>query len=158
MADVVSPAVRSRMMSGIRGKHTRPEMLVRRCLFSAGFRYRLHRKDLPGAPDIVLPKYRAAIFVHGCFWHMHGGCRFAKLPSSNKRFWQQKLAGNRDRDRMNVTLLIQSGWRVLVVWECVTRDGPMVESLPDILASWLHGDSQFSELPESPSGAAAIQF
>lgn len=155
MTDVVSPAVRSRMMSGIRGKHTRPEMMVRRILFSKGFRYRLHRKDLPGAPDIVLPKYRAAIYVHGCFWHMHEGCRLAKFPSSNQQFWQKKLVGNRDRDRKNITRLMQSGWRVMVVWECMTRDGLLREALPDKLVYWLHSTSKFAELPDSASVGAA---
>ncbi len=151
--DVVSPTVRSRMMSGIRGKNTRPELLIRKILFAAGFRFRLHRRDLPGMPDIVLPKYRAAIFVHGCFWHMHEGCRYAKLPSSNERFWQKKLAGNRKRDRKNIGLLMDAGWRVLVVWECMTRVERLCESLPGKLASWLHGRSRFAHLPASPPKA-----
>ena len=90
MVDIVSPAVRSRMMAGIQGKNTRPEVWVRKTLHAAGYRFRLHRRDLPGAPDIVLPGRKIAIFVHGCFWHMHGGCRLAKLPSTRTEFWQAK--------------------------------------------------------------------
>lgn len=135
------------MMSGIRGKDTRPELLIRRILFASGFRFRLHRRDLPGMPDIVLPKYRAAIFVHGCFWHMHEGCRYAKLPSSNEQFWHEKLGSNRERDRKNINLLMEAGWRVLVVWECMTRVEAPYEELPGQLASWLLGCSRFAQLP-----------
>lgn len=141
------------MMSGIRGKNTRPELLVRKILFAAGFRFRLHRRDLPGMPDIVLPKYRAAILVHGCFWHMHEGCRYAKLPSSNVRFWRKKLARNRERDQKNIDLLMDAGWRVLVVWECMTRVERLCEALPGKLESWLHGRSRLAKLPASPPKA-----
>lgn len=151
--DVVSPTVRSQMMSGIRGKNTRPELLVRKILFATGFRFRLHRRDLPGMPDIVLPKYRAAIFVHGCFWHMHEGCRYAKVPSSNKEFWRNKLASNRERDRTSIDQLTDAGWRVLVVWECMTRGDRRWETLPGKLASWLQGRSRFAQLPASPPRA-----
>src|SRR5690349_6902310 len=96
--DVVGPAARSRMMAGIRGKDTKPEMLVRRCLTAAGARYRLHRRDLPGAPDIALPGAKVAIFVHGCFWHVHCGCRFAATPATRPEFWRAKLQGNVERD------------------------------------------------------------
>lgn len=136
-------------MSGIRGKNTRPEVMVRKILFSAGFRYRLHRRDLPGVPDIVLPRYRATIFVHGCFWHMHEGCHLAKFPNSNSLFWQRKLLGNQERDSKNIASLMESGWRVLVVWECMTRIEPLRDSLHEKIISWLHGDSQFAELPEN---------
>jgi len=145
--DIVSPTVRSRMMSGIRGKNTRPELLIRRILFAAGYRFRLHRKDLPGTPDIVLSKYRAVIFIHGCFWHMHDGCRFAKIPSSRKQFWRRKLAGNRERDRRSIDELMAAGWRVLVVWECMTRSETSCNALSQRLDSWLQGRRQFAELP-----------
>jgi len=105
-------------MAAIRGKDTKPEMLVRRYLHRAGFRYRLHAKDLPGKPDIVLPKYRAVIFVHGCFWHRHEGCKNAVMPKTNEAFWRKKLEGNVQRDRRNEEKLKKQGWRVLTVWEC----------------------------------------
>jgi DNA mismatch endonuclease (patch repair protein) len=106
------------MMAGIRGKNTRPEMLVRQFLHDRGFRYRLHMKNLPGSPDIVLPKWRVAILVHGCFWHRHEGCRYATTPTSNVERWQTKFAENVARDRRNIADLITAGWRVLVLWEC----------------------------------------
>lgn len=120
MADVVDKATRSRMMSGIKAKDTAPEMLVRRFLHSHGFRYRLHVKDLPGKPDIVLPKYHTVIFVHGCFWHQHPGCKDVVLPKSNTKFWKDKLEGNAKRDVGNIAELGRLGWRCLVVWECET--------------------------------------
>lgn len=122
MVDIVDKATRSRMMAGIGGKNTRPEMAVRKHLFAAGFRYRLHRRDLPGRPDIVLPKYKTVIFVHGCFWHRHAGCRFAATPATHAQFWQEKLDGNVKRDRRSARALRAAGWRVLRVWEC--RTGP----------------------------------
>jgi len=130
--DVVDRRTRSRMMAGITGRNTRPEMAVRRALHVAGFRFRLHRKDLPGSPDIVLPRYRTVVFVHGCFWHRHAGCRLAKLPASNADFWRVKLEGNVQRDRNAVKALLAGGWRVLTVWECAIRDqsiGPKIGQL-----------------------------
>lgn len=109
------------MMAGIRRADTKPELLVRKALFSKGFRFRLHRKDLPGSPDIVLPRHRVVFFVHGCFWHQHSGCPLVKKPATNPEFWSTKLGKNQERDRRNVEALIQAGWRVRVVWECVTR-------------------------------------
>ena len=120
MSDIVTPEVRSRMMRGIRGKDTEPELIVRRYLHSHGFRYSLHVKGLPGRPDIVLPKYGMVIFVHGCFWHRHPGCRLAYQPKSRQEFWEAKLAGNAERDVRDVTRLGALGWRVLTVWECGT--------------------------------------
>ena len=111
MTDIVDPATRSRMMSGIRGKDTRPEMLVRKALHARGFRFRLHVKDLPGRPDIVLPKFRAVIFVHGCFWHRHHGCRLAYTPKSNTQFWLDKLESNMRRDKLALTALDALGWQ-----------------------------------------------
>lgn len=118
MADIVSKAVRSRMMSNIRGKHTKPELAVRSHLHRAGFRFALHRSDLPGRPDIVLPKYRAVVFVHGCFWHRHAGCRFAYTPKTNTEFWMEKISGNVARDLKTEAALMELGWRVLTIWEC----------------------------------------
>ena len=115
--DVHSPTQRSFNMSKIRGKDTRPEMVVRRWLWANGYRYRLHRKDLPGRPDIVLSKYHAIIFVHGCFWHRHG-CKYSTFPSTRQNFWQTKFEGNVQRDKDNQARLTSQGWRVFVLWEC----------------------------------------
>jgi DNA mismatch endonuclease (patch repair protein) len=139
VADVVEPAVRGRMMSGIRGKNTKPEMLVRRALFASGYRFRLHRRDLPGAPDIVLPGRKVAIFAHGCFWHMHAGCKNAKLPSTRREFWRGKLEANVERDRRAIELLLTDGWRVLTVWECATRDAIALTNLRESLSRWIEG-------------------
>lgn len=124
MADIVDPQTRSRMMSGIRGKDTKPEMVVRRLLHGMGYRYRLHAKDLPGRPDIVFRRRRLAIFVHGCFWHRHADpeCRLAPMPKSRIEFWTAKLEGNRARDQGNVASLEAMGWKVLVLWQCQLKD------------------------------------
>ncbi len=115
--DVVDAATRSRMMAGIRGKDTKPELIVRRFLHRAGPRFRLHAK-LPGKPDLVLPKHRAAVFVHGCFWHRHEGCRYATTPANNAAAWQEKFAANVRRDAKVRQQLEELGWRVLVIWSC----------------------------------------
>lgn len=121
MTDVVDAATRSRMMAGIRGKNTRPELFLRKTLHAMGFRYRLGGKGLPGKPDIVFPKLRVVIFVHGCFWHMHE-CKYFKLPATNSQFWREKLEGNVRRDRRVVDELQSKGWTVLTVWECELRE------------------------------------
>lgn len=118
MTDRLTPQRRSWNMSRIRGRDTLPERAVRSALHRAGYRFRLHRKDLPGRPDIVLPKHSIVVFVHGCFWHRHPGCRFAYTPKSRITFWQQKFDGNVERDRRNVRALRALGWRVITVWEC----------------------------------------
>ena len=115
--DVVDQATRSRMMSGIRGKNTKPELIVRSFLHREGFRFRLHTK-LPGKPDLVLRKYHAAVFVHGCFWHRHQGCRFTTTPANNALSWQEKFTDNVRRDAKVKQQLEALGWRVLVVWSC----------------------------------------
>ena len=137
MVDVVSPESISRMMSGIRGKDTKPEMIVRKALFAAGYRFRLHRRDLPGAPDVVMPGRKIAIFVHGCFWHKHAKCKYAKLPSTRPEFWQGKLAGNVKRDQKAMDALVTSGWRVLTVWECSTRNAAAIVTLRETLGKWI---------------------
>ncbi|WP_316897224.1 very short patch repair endonuclease [Pseudodesulfovibrio indicus] len=118
MADIVDSKTRSRMMSGIKGKNTKPEMLVRRHLHRKGLRFRLHRKDLPGKPDLIFPGRMIALFVHGCFWHRHEGCPKATTPSTNSRFWEKKFSGNVSRDKRVKDELEQLGWKVLVIWEC----------------------------------------
>ena len=127
MSDVLTPAQRRRNMQAIRGRDTAPEMIVRRMIHGMGFRYRLHRRDLPGCPDIVLPRLRRAILVHGCFWHQHPGCVYATRPAPRPAFWAAKLKGNADRDKRVTRALRRLGWRILVVWECQTRDAPRLE-------------------------------
>jgi DNA mismatch endonuclease (patch repair protein) len=122
--DTVDTETRSRMMSGIRGKDTKPEMAVRRFLYDRGYRYRIHRKDLAGKPDIVIPRLRVCIFVHGCFWHRHPGCPFATTPKTRPEFWNEKFQKNVARDLANIDALGAAGWNVLVVWECELKNEP----------------------------------
>jgi len=122
MTDIMSRDKRSKLMSRIRSTNTKPEMIVRRLLWHAGYRYRLHGKHLPGNPDIYFPSKRKAIFVHGCFWHLHPGCPNVRLPKSREDFWIPKLEGNRARDLENQAKLRAMNWDVLVVWECETSD------------------------------------
>lgn len=138
MADVVSSEVRSRMMSGIRGKDTKPEMIVRRGLHARGYRFRLHDKGLPGRPDLVFPKYRAVIFVHGCFWHGHD-CHLFKWPKTREEFWRTKIQGNQVRDRLAVLRLRKLGWRVRTVWECELRKlaSSETEEVMTAMARWI---------------------
>jgi DNA mismatch endonuclease (patch repair protein) len=116
--DIWSKEKRSEVMSKIRGKNTKPEMILRSGLFRKGFRFRVNQKDLPGKPDIVLRKYRTVIFVHGCFWHFHKNCKEGRIPSSNSHFWKEKLEKNIKKDKKNIKALINIGWKVIVVWEC----------------------------------------
>ena len=150
MADVVSPEVRSRMMSGIRGKDTKPEMIVRRGLHAMGFRYKLHDKRLPGRPDLVLPKYRAVIFVHGCFWHKHD-CKYFKWPKTRKEFWRSKIEKNVARDKTAMEVLKNSGWRVAVVWECSFRDASDVSERIRLLGNWVSSDRQEIQISGDPT-------
>jgi len=142
LADVVDPATRSRMMSGIRGKDTKPEMLIRRALHARGFRYRLHCKDLPGKPDLCFPKYRAVIFVHGCFWHGHD-CHLFKWPKTRPEFWREKIGRNREVDRRAIGLLEAAGWRVGVVWECALKGRQKIgfDAISERLSEWLTSDA-----------------
>jgi DNA mismatch endonuclease, patch repair protein len=118
MADVHSAAIRSYNMSRIKGKDTKPEMLVRKFLHAQGFRYRLHDKKLPGKPDIVLPKYRTVIFVHGCFWHGHKDCRKASIPKTRTMWWRSKISATMQNDSTAVLRLLKGGWQVIEIWEC----------------------------------------
>lgn len=122
MTDIYEPRKRSEIMSRIRGRGTKPEIIVRRIAHNLGFRFRLHRKELPGRPDIVFPRHRAVIMVHGCFWHRHPGCKHASSPKTRKSYWKNKLEDNVARDRRNETALRKLGWRVMVIWECETKD------------------------------------
>jgi len=120
--DKLSPEQRSRNMANIKGKDTKPEKIVRSILHSMGYRFRLHNKQLPGKPDIVLPRYRSVVFVHGCFWHGHDGCKRATMPTTRAEFWQNKIAGNRERDSRNIAALENLGYRCLIVWQCDLKD------------------------------------
>ncbi len=120
--DVMSAAQRSRTMSRVRAQHTKPELAVRRLLFAEGYRYRLHRKDLPGSPDIVFPSRKKVVFVHGCFWHRHQSCRLATTPKSRAEFWSRKFSANIERDNRNHAELIRLGWEVRIVWQCELND------------------------------------
>lgn len=151
MADRLTPEQRSRNMSRIRGKDTKPEMLVRRCLHSMGFRFRLHRKDIPGCPDIVLPRHRAVIFVHGCFWHLHG-CPNSRMPATRPEFWEVKLKRNAERDKDAQAGLKNAGWRVFVVWECaLTGRGRLSpEELGEHLKGFLESNQTEGQIPHVP--------
>ena len=129
MVDVHDKATRSYNMSQIKGKNTKPEMLVRKFLFSKGFRYKLHDKNLPGKPDIVLPKYKAVIFVHGCFWHGHDNCKYFVLPKTRTDWWQQKINRNRQSDFDNFIKLTKDGWRVFTIFECELKSDKLEQSL-----------------------------
>ena len=145
--DVVNRVTRSRMMAGIRGRNTKPEMMVRSLLHRAGLRFRLQAKGLPGRPDIVMRSRRVAIFVHGCFWHRHRGCRFAAVPKTRASFWARKLDANVTRDKRSIEILIQDGWRVLVVWECsVPRGLEDGLALQEALTRWVFSPLQYAEL------------
>lgn len=122
MADVMTPEQRSRCMAAIKGKDTKPEMIVRKYLFSRGMRFRVQVRKLPGNPDIVLPKYKTVIFVNGCFWHGHEGCKYFRLPKSNIEFWKEKIERNIERDRESMQALLDLGWKIIRVWECELRN------------------------------------
>jgi len=145
--DVVDSRTRSRMMRGIKSSDTKPELFLRRYLHSLGYRFRLHRKDLPGSPDLVLPRYRLAIFVHGCFWHRHSGCFYTATPKTRQAFWEEKFRGNVRRDNRSYTGLHALGWRVLVIWECGFKH--CTESLADI-PLMINATSQYQEWPTMP--------
>jgi len=147
MADIVDPATRSRMMSGIRGRNTRIEVAVRKGLFALGYRYRTDVRSLPGRPDIVLPRWNAVVLVHGCFWHAHD-CGLCRIPATRPEFWREKLEGNARRDRRNEAALNDAGWRIAIVWECALR-GRGASALGEVINSlhaWIRGREQMIEL------------
>lgn len=132
----MTPQQRHDCMSHIRSKNTKPEQLVRRALWHLGFRYRLHVKDLPGKPDIVLPKYKAVIFINGCFWHGHDGCKDFVIPKSNTAFWLRKIGKNKERDTRDGVALASAGWKVITIWECELKK-PVIEATLDSLVQAL---------------------
>lgn len=147
MSDILTPEQRSRHMARIRGRDTKPELLVRRALHARGFRYRLHAKELPGRPDMVFPRRRAVVLVHGCFWHGHD-CPLFRLPGSRREFWEAKISGNRTRDGVVLARLLELGWRALQVWECGFR-GPGklgLDTVIDQCEAWLRSDSVDGEV------------
>ena len=133
MADVHTPEIRSYNMSRIRNKNTKPEEIVRKYLFSQGFRYRKNDARLPGKPDIVLPKYKTVVFVNGCFWHGHDGCRYFVWPKNNAEFWKEKISGNNQRDKRNHHLLAEQGWIVIEIWECELKKNTLQETLVSLV-------------------------
>lgn len=150
MADIVSKSKRSIMMSGIRSKDTRIEVGLRKALFARGVRYRKNVQSLPGKPDIVISKYSAAVFVHGCFWHMHD-CGLFKIPATRGEFWESKIAGNRKRDEKNKEALFFLGWRVAVVWECALRGRKEeeIDSVAKTVIAWLASKNRYLEISGS---------
>lgn len=151
MGDIVNQETRSRMMSRIRDRDTVPELLIRKGLFSRGYRFRLHCSKLPGKPDLVLKKYKAAIFVHGCFWHGHQ-CHLFKWPQTRPEFWKKKILGNMDRDRDSLGKLAKEGWRSLVIWECALKGKFRLvpEELLDRVESFLVGEAPILEITSPP--------
>lgn len=149
LTDVVDAATRSRMMSGIKGKNTSPEILIRKALHSRGFRFRLHVKYLPGKPDLVFPKYKSVVFIHGCFWHGHQ-CRYFKVPSTRSDFWLDKIEKNKARDELQLMKLRTSGWRVLVIWECSIRLMKKQKSctLIDQISDWLLSEDEYRQFDD----------
>jgi DNA mismatch endonuclease (patch repair protein) len=139
--DIMPAEARSRLMARIGGRNTKPEVSLRKALFRLGFRYRLHPRDIPGRPDMVFPRWRAAVFVHGCFWHGHD-CHLFRWPKGNAEFWQAKISGNVERDRRTLDTLVAQGWRVLIVWECAMRGRHRlpVEAIAQSVADWLASD------------------
>ena len=153
MPDIVDRATRSRMMAGIGTRNTKPELVLRRAMHARGLRYRLHNRKLPGTPDLVFRRFEAVCFVHGCFWHRHAGCRFSTTPATRVEFWQAKFEANVDRDRRKRAELLESGWRVAVVWECALRKGGEVGTASEV-DHWLRGNSrEFETSPGAEVGS-----
>ena len=153
MTDVVDKKTRSRMMSGIRGKNTRPELIIRKALYSRGFRYKLHDKKLPGKPDLVFPEYYSVMFIHGCFWHGHN-CHLFKWPSTHPKFWQIKINRNREVDERNYKQLNKDGWYILTIWECGLK-GKSRKPLPEIIertSHWLKYETRNKQIKGKNSG------
>jgi DNA mismatch endonuclease (patch repair protein) len=152
VTDTISRAARSAHMARIRGRNTLPERRLRSALHAKGFRYRLNVRSLPGSPDIVLPRYRAAVFVHGCFWHRHARCKLAYTPNSNTKFWKDKFDANVDRDRRQISALNEKGWRVTVVWECKVRSAHGLTQELERLSKWIIATDRCEADPRSGCG------
>lgn len=153
MVDTVTPEVRSRMMAAVKSRNTSTETSIRKALHALGFRYRVHKRIGKSRPDILLNKYSAAIFVHGCFWHGHSGCRYARMPKSNVEFWETKIERNVARDARNEDEMAAMGWRIVLVWECAIRDLGVTE-VRDRIADWLkHGGERLEIRSEVEVGA-----
>jgi len=150
LVDIVDPTTRSRMMSGIHAKNTSPELIVRKALHARGFRFRVHSAGLPGKPDIVLPKYKAVVLIHGCFWHGHN-CRYFKIPQTRTEFWLDKIGKNRARDALQIQNLNSAGWRSLTIWECAIRKMKSTKSddLIELISEWINSNSPNREIDES---------
>ena len=146
MTDIVSQETRSRMMAGIQGKDTKPEMILRKALHARGLRYRLHAGHVPGRPDLVFAKYRVVIFVHGCFWHRHKGCCYATTPATRPDFWKRKFAANVKRDQDVRHVLASSGWRVATEWECALRKHDLVPVAIQSVMNWLNSEEALLEI------------
>ena len=159
MVDVVSKTKRSEMMSGIRGKNTKPEREIGKMIHARGFRYRLHHAGLPGKPDFVFPRYRAVILVNGCFWHGHG-CHLFKWPKSRPEFWKEKIGRNIERDRENLAKYANLGWRVAVVWECALKGRARIRSqmIAGQLTGWLQGEVPFIEIRGDEASEESAEF
>ena len=149
VADFMSPQQRSRAMSRVRGRDTEIECLVRSLLHRSGFRFRKNVPNLPGRPDIALPKYKAAIFVHGCFWHGHCGCRRSTIPATRTDFWQEKIARTMERDKEKTEALFAASWRVGVLWQCALRSPGLVLPASDTLIDWIRSGRSWIEIPSS---------
>lgn len=154
--DKKTPAERSANMSAVKNKNTRPELFVRSIMHKSGYRYSLHRPDLPGKPDLVLPKYNTVIFVNGCFWHSHKNCKKAELPKSNVDFWRQKIQSNVERDKKNYSDLLELGWRVLVIWSCSCQKKE-VHLLFSQIKEFLEGNEKFCEIGEVKNSSPVNQ-
>lgn len=151
--NMLTDASRSKNMAAIKGKNTKPEMVIRRFLHAEGFRFRLHRKDLPGSPDLVLPRYNLAVFVHGCFWHRHKGCHYASFPKTRVDFWDKKFSSNIHRDMKAQQDLLNKGWRVLVIWECGLKH---CSNVVDEIVRSVQSTASFGEWPSTPPRARDI--
>ena len=155
MTDLVSSQTRSRIMASVRRRDTRPELVIRHSLHRLGFRFRVSDRSLPGSPDIKLSRYRTVIFVNGCFWHRHNGCRYATLPASNREWWVEKFAQNVARDRRKIQQIRKAGWRVMVVWECAVRDpGRVRDRAIRRLVEWIRSDVSSGAIPRRPPATA----
>ena len=153
--DLMTPEQRSRCMAAVKGKDTKPEMIVRKYLFSKGLRYRLHNQKFPGSPDIVLKKYKTVIFIDGCFWHGHDGCKYFKMPKSNEFFWEQKIRRNKARDIVNDYVLQTEGWRVIRIWECEIKKVVGREERLKSLYHQIFGPNSSYDFEENPDTIAA---